>query len=136
ARCLWLLMRKVKAYEVVEGGSAGIPARMPRRSVGDAQWSLAGKAEPFRTVRRQSRDFNGKRLRTTYRLRQRLEVLRRDTRRESGEPRDSCGHHQPRWSKRGRKDDVDEFDGRLVTCHARKSQRDRPANGLGGELAA
>src|SRR5581483_8751207 len=64
-------------------------------------------------------------IRKQNRLRKRLEILRRDSRRESSQPRNSGGHHQPGGTKRSREDDADESDDGTAAPNSRTSQRAR-----------
>ena len=53
------------------------------------------------------------------RVQQRQQVLRRGPRRESREPGDSAGHHEPGWAEWFRQDYADELDDRLDPAHVR-----------------
>src|SRR5437016_4556778 len=72
--------------------------------------------------------------RTTNRLRERLEILRRDPRRESRDAGHTGGHYQSGRAERSREDDFDESDDGAAAADARprdgSRHTDRPARSL------
>src|ERR1043166_8453474 len=62
-------------------------------------------------------------------LRQRLEILRRDSRRESRDAGDTGGHYEPGRSERSRQDDSDESDDGTAAADAWPRDRARYSDG-------
>src|SRR5256885_9314440 len=67
--------------------------------------------------------------RTTNRLRERLEILRRDPRRESRDAGHTGGHYQPGRTERSREDDFDEPDDGAAAADARPRDGPRHSDG-------
>src|SRR5439155_1632474 len=73
-------------------------------------------------------------IRTTNRLRERLEILRRDPRRESRDAGYTGGHYQSGRAERSREDDFDESDDGTAAANAWPRDGSRHSDRSAGSL--